>query len=1125
MRRKPEMKKLTRLLLINWHYFQNTIIDFDTINFLTGKNSAGKSTIIDALQVVLMGETRSTAFNRAASKKSERTLKSYLVGSMGEDIENGNKSIRAGKDFSTYIVAEFYDDYKSSFFCLGAVFDIYSDSSDINKRFFYLKDLIPESRFIENGKTMDSRRMTQFFKEKYPNKYETKDTVDRYREIVRLKLNFQDPKFFNMMKKAISFEPINDIEKFITENVCDVEDDIDISAMQENILYYKQQEIMTENFENRLKKLEDICNLYSEIEKLRSTHKIQKFLIDYGTYKDRVLQLENLHINLEKYNADIKEFTEEFNKLKLKLEKLEEEKEELIKNKEKYRFDNNIDTIQEDQKRLSDELNRYENSVSSFIINIRTSAIQWLDKLSGINGDIVDDKSLDILKCFGLQLERIKSFSEKDLENLSPEYFSETRENYLSLKEAIHPVFNNMQEELKRINAEAEELKRQIEVLETGVKPYPPKAVALKAAIKSGLRQKYNKEISVEFLADLIDVTDDEWHNAVEGYLNTQRMNIIVSPQYFMDAYEIYKTARNEGNIHEYAIVDLQKVYEFGYSPKDNSLAQVVHSDDKYVQSYINFLLGKVICCYNDERLRDFRTSVTKDCMLYQNFAVKPLNRNAYDIPYIGRKSIKKQIEVKTVFFERLSAEAAENIVKINALSPFISDEWFLTENYISSTIIDAFSNYESKKSTILKLEEIQKTLNSLDLFWMEEMERKIKDKKAEIKVASDEKDKTLQFIREVEIERDTVVSNKIPELENSIAESKKNIDEKYSAEYQTKTGMPRYEAELAERHSPIAVKEKFISPVQGTLTRIHNTEKELTEKRSTFNSEERTSFKVSDVYDNSEYSKAYEQIKDYELPKYKEKIEKAKTEAMEQFKSDFLYKLRNNIENAYVKINELNNALKIAQFGNDTYRFKIERNPAYSEYYDMIMSDLLENGNEGLFSIAFTEKYQTVIDNLFSQIISTEGDSGKTAQNVELFSKYKTYLSFDLFSTDSNGRTDRLSKSIFTKSGGETQTPFYIAVLASFADLYKVNDNSEYGNTVRLVIFDEAFNKMDGERIIESVRLLRKFGLQAIICSPPEKVADIAPVSDKTLLVYKEATNNIYKSTVIEWTKEMGEA
>ena len=101
------MKKLTRLLLINWHYFQHQMIDFGTINFLTGKNTVGKSTIIDALQIVLLGEIRSSAFNRAASKKSERTLKGYLVGALGEDIDTGVRSLRAGRDFSSYIVAEF----------------------------------------------------------------------------------------------------------------------------------------------------------------------------------------------------------------------------------------------------------------------------------------------------------------------------------------------------------------------------------------------------------------------------------------------------------------------------------------------------------------------------------------------------------------------------------------------------------------------------------------------------------------------------------------------------------------------------------------------------------------------------------------------------------------------------------------------------------------------------------------------------------------------------------------------------------------------------------------------------------------------------------------------------------
>jgi len=110
------------------------------------------------------------------------------------------------------------------------------------------------------------------------------------------------------------------------------------------------------------------------------------------------------------------------------------------------------------------------------------------------------------------------------------------------------------------------------------------------------------------------------------------------------------------------------------------------------------------------------------------------------------------------------------------------------------------------------------------------------------------------------------------------------------------------------------------------------------------------------------------------------------------------------------------------------------------------------------------------------------------------------------------------LSKTLNTKSGGETQTPFYIAVLASFAQLYRIHDASAYGNTMRLVLFDEAFNKMDSERIVESIHLLRKMNLQAIICTPPDKLPDIMPVADKTLLVLKEK----YNMQIVPYSKEL---
>ena len=100
------MKKLKKILLINWLYFSKEIIKVGDVNFLTGKNGAGKSTVIDALQIVLLGETNARNFNQAANEKSQRTLDGYLRA----DMDENNPYSRRGKDFSSYIACEFLDE-------------------------------------------------------------------------------------------------------------------------------------------------------------------------------------------------------------------------------------------------------------------------------------------------------------------------------------------------------------------------------------------------------------------------------------------------------------------------------------------------------------------------------------------------------------------------------------------------------------------------------------------------------------------------------------------------------------------------------------------------------------------------------------------------------------------------------------------------------------------------------------------------------------------------------------------------------------------------------------------------------------------------------------------------------
>lgn len=143
------MKLLKKMLLINWHYFSHELIQFERLNFLTGQNAAGKSTLIDAMQIVLLGETKSYFFNKAANERSERTIGGYLRGELGDDGGVGFKFLRNG-DFSSYLIMEFYDDRKKASFMTGVIFDVYSDGTQ-KDNFFVVDEEMPESHFIENG--------------------------------------------------------------------------------------------------------------------------------------------------------------------------------------------------------------------------------------------------------------------------------------------------------------------------------------------------------------------------------------------------------------------------------------------------------------------------------------------------------------------------------------------------------------------------------------------------------------------------------------------------------------------------------------------------------------------------------------------------------------------------------------------------------------------------------------------------------------------------------------------------------------------------------------------------------------------------------------------------------------
>ena len=492
------------------------------------------------------------------------------------------------------------------------------------------------------------------------------------------------------------------------------------------------------------------------------------------------------------------------------------------------------------------------------------------------------------------------------------------------------------------------------------------------------------------------------------------------------------------------------------------------------------------------------------------------------DDAFIGRHAVRLRIARLEEELKQIEGRL-HHWAPIHSLLAQAKDPLF-TQFFVQNTIVEKQKAYLRSMEITNEVKDMDDQLSKLDLLWLDEQRRTIAVLGSEIIALNKEKEqlniqigKGREHIRQLDYD---VLPNHYQQLGKTADE----LQERFAPAYQENTGIPRYQQELSRLKHADIVHKNFSNRLEQSVNEQNAAQRKLFAARREYTDRFKPcSFRV-EVMDNDEFEAEQRLLEESELPKYREKIKTARESAMEQFQNDFLAKLKSSIDQVQDQVKNLNRALRQAQFGTDSYQFRVERNPDYAEYYDMIMAPELMEGDVGLFAQPFQDKYGQLIEKLFSQITTADDTQlnarkqSELQENIQRYTDFRTYLKFDLETTDQNGTKQLLSQTLNTKSGGETQTPFYIAVLASFAQLYRVNDTSSFGNTVRLAVFDEAFNKMDSDRIIESVHLLRKMWLQAIICTPPDKVSDIMPIADRTLLVNKDK----YRMHILPFGKEI---
>ena len=160
-----------------------------------------------------------------------------------------------------------------------------------------------------------------------------------------------------------------------------------------------------------------------------------------------------------------------------------------------------------------------------------------------------------------------------------------------------------------------------------------------------------------------------------------------------------------------------------------------------------------------------------------------------------------------------------------------------------------------------------------------------------------------------------------------------------------------------------------------------------------------------------------------------------------------------------------------------------------------MIMSEFNLGGGT-LFSTQFEEEYHDEMNELFSKLTVSD-ENGEDV--LREYTDYRSYLDYDIEIISKDGKSQKFSKIYREKSGGETQTPYYVAIAASFAQLYNT------GETIRVIMLDEAFDKMDEERIESMINFFKSQDFQIILAAPTSRLELIGEQVDNIVMVYSD--------------------
>ena len=1104
------MKCLESVKLIQFFLYEQTEIRLQEITGIFGPNGSGKSAFLDAVQIAMFGaNTRLHALNAQADddkEKSTRSLRSYCLGQYGDAPDQ-----RVRDQATTYITLIWRDTETNEPLSMGVCLSASSDTEKHEVLGRYLLRGIELSMGdhteIADGQERPREWRTFLHQLKERARVTGDDPVfpdsDRYIRAMLIALQGgggvpMTESFTRAFRFALRMRFDKSVDQIVRNDVLESRP-TNIQRFKELTDSFKRLNEMVQHIEEKIASGEEVANAFdSALREARKASSWQALAVQ-AEESEATAILHGIAKSNDALEKDIGEARAASGTQSGLLDEARRNLSQARSMRESHWAHKDHATARTDFDAARSILNNRHQEFSDLSRSL-TAVMQVASEseLTKTYRNELQKSSNDIRELTASPetvnaslIERAVRGTLKTISRMTSELFNDLREVGNALQRNATDKSNNEQA-LSRVHSGRAPLSRSVQSLlselgDHGLAPTP--------------------------VCDLVRVKDAAWQPVIESYLGRHVEALLTSEEDESPVFSRYRQLSGARAIYGVKIARRSSI-TVGHPPRTGTVASLIEGDDPFAVAYLQRLLGDLRCATTDAESLGGGRTLTIDGMLVGNGdfeRIKPLNATELKLGGGDKAHLSRLLEERrrlTKENETLSCRQEKISALVEMLRSIPAGETFIGQ--LNAAIVrcnEAKADLDRfgarlKTSTDAEYEHLSQLVSELEEKRIPSFDQQAREAQAKL-IELEVKLKHGLLDEEKASDALEAVSSRL-----SLFRGDDDFDRDYASD--------KWEVMLSKHDTDYKAMIAYCNAQHGTaVTRRDNASRNGTGLLFSFQERFRESAGAEAASDWRVASKwmtgVLDKLRSTELLDYKKQAQDAYLASQETFRTDVAIALNNNIAWLDESLKRLNRALNdCPAFTNgERYQFVRKVRPQLERLLNFI-KDIAAHGPHG-------DLYGNPgeMPAYFVELLNDKVKPG-TASIRSPLDDYREFFEFDINilrenPTDKSSKViGHLSKRLGPGSGGEHRAPLYVIAGAALASAYRLDSRHQDG--LRLILLDEAFNKMDMTNIIATMRYLEQIGLQVFMVSPGENLGTLTAFLHRYYDLLRDVESNVVR-------------